>query len=129
MERRRIEENRIDTIARFLLALHEDGEPIDPHPIVQLADALLVEEPGQPLRFAQASPLKTRAFLGSTEHAAPARFVCTNALNCACVLARVARSDAEWRERSREVVLAGLLHDVGMIGSRPGDSWTDRSAE
>jgi HD-GYP domain-containing protein (c-di-GMP phosphodiesterase class II) len=35
------------------------------------------------------------------------------------VLARICRGDAAWRDNARDAVLAGLLHDVGMIRTDP----------
>jgi HD-GYP domain-containing protein (c-di-GMP phosphodiesterase class II) len=115
LEHRRIEEGRIDTLARFLWTMVAATEPLDPAPIVDLADALLAEEPGRPLRFLSAGPMETQAYLGGPAYDAPARFVVAHGLNCATVLARVARRDPDWRDRARDVVLAGLVHDVGML--------------
>jgi HD-GYP domain-containing protein (c-di-GMP phosphodiesterase class II) len=50
--------------------------------------------------------------LGGPEFPAPARFVAAHSLNCACVMARIAGV----REQARDLVLAALLHDVGMLG-------------
>jgi hypothetical protein len=115
LERRRAEEARIDRLARFLLSIEVGEGPLDPAPILDLADTLLAEEPGRPLRFAAAHPGLTQAYLGGADFPAPARFVAAHALNCASVLARVIRYDAEWRARAQEVLVAALLHDVGML--------------
>jgi hypothetical protein len=115
LERRRVEGDRIDTLARFLRAVDEASGPLDPAPIFELADSLLAEEACQPLRFLNAGPAETQAFLGGTEYPAPVRFVAAHGLNCAAVLARVVRHVPHWRDRARGVVLAGLLHDVGML--------------
>lgn len=115
LERRRFDEGRIDALARFLIALEDGNTQVDPGPIVHLADLLLQEEPGRPLRLLSADPLQTQAYLGGPEYPPVVRFVAAHSLNCACVLARIAEADAEWREQSRELVVAGLLHDVGML--------------
>ncbi|MBO0700488.1 MAG: HD domain-containing protein, partial [Zavarzinella sp.] len=115
LERRRTEAARIDALAGILVALNEDGEPLDPEPLHGLVDAILAEELGRPLRFLAADPAATRGYLGGPEFAAPARFVAAHGLNCASVLARIVRNDPEWRGQERELVLAGLLHDAGMM--------------
>ena len=119
LERRRVEEGRIDTLARFLMAMMEATGPLDPAPIVDLADNLVSEEASRPLRFRWATPGDTQAYLGGPVHDAPARFVAAHGLNCATVLARVVRHDPAWRDRARAAVLAGLLHDVGMLRVDP----------
>jgi HD-GYP domain-containing protein (c-di-GMP phosphodiesterase class II) len=115
LERRRTDTSRIDTLARILVALNEDGDPLDPAPVLALADAVLADEPGRPLRFLAADPASARGYLGGPDFPAPARFVAAHSLNCASVLARLARNDPEWHDRARELVLTGLLHDVGML--------------
>jgi HD-GYP domain-containing protein (c-di-GMP phosphodiesterase class II) len=126
LERRRAEESRIDIVARFLTAVDRGDDPLDPSAILQLADAIRAEEPGQPLRFVAADPTQTQAYLGGPEYPPVTRFVAAHGLNCACVLARIAHADAEWRSVARELVVAGLVHDVGMLRvnadllSRPG---------
>lgn len=119
VERRRAEEARIDRLARFLLSLELGDGLIDPAPILDLADTLLAEEPGRPMRWLAADPRCTQAYLGGADFPAPARFVAAHALNCASVLARVIRYDSEWRPRAQEVVVAALLHDVGMLRVDP----------
>jgi hypothetical protein len=119
LERRRTDAGRLDTLARFLQAVDSATGPIDPAPLLELADALLAEERSRPLRFAYANPIETQAYLGGPAYDAPARFVAAHGLNCAAVLARVVRHDPDWRDRAREVVLAGLLHDVGMLRVDP----------
>ena len=115
LEYRRTDEGRIETLARFLRAMDSATAPLDPAPVLELADVMLAEEPSRPLRFLYASPTQTRAYLGGPAYDAPARFVAAHGLNCAAVLARVVRHDADWRDQACEVVLAGLLHDVGML--------------
>jgi HD-GYP domain-containing protein (c-di-GMP phosphodiesterase class II) len=117
--RRRIETERIDILARFLLAIKDAEGVLDPSPVLDLADAILAEEPGRPLRFAAARPTDRQAYLGGLEFAAPARFVAAHSVNCACVLARIAHGDPSCRAQARELVVAGLLHDVGMVQMDP----------
>lgn len=45
----------------------------------------------------------------------PAQFIAAHGLVVAQVLARLTRHEAEWQQRVDEPVLAGLLHDVGML--------------
>lgn len=115
VERRRTDLGRIDALARILVALNEDGDPLDPAPVFALADETLAEEPGRPLRFLAAEVASTRGYLGGPEVPAPARFVAAHGLNCASVLARVARNDPDWCGDARDLVAAALLHDVGML--------------
>jgi hypothetical protein len=115
IERKRFEESRMDVLARFLVSLDQAAGPVDPGPVFRLADALLAEEPGRPLRLLAADPVQTQAYLGGPEYPPTVRFVAAHSLNCACILARIAHADPEWRENGREVVTAGLLHDVGML--------------
>src|SRR5262249_37819774 len=119
LECRRAEEARVDRLARFLLSMEIGEGPIDPAPILDLADTILSEEPGRPLRFVSAHPELTQAYLGGADFPAPARFVAAHALNCASVLARVVRHDDEWNSRAHEVVTAALLHDCGMLRVDP----------
>jgi len=115
LERRRRDEDRIDVLARFLVAITLGEGPLDPGPVIRLADALLEEEPGRPLRFLSAHPSTTQAYLGGSDYPAPARFIAAHSLNVACVLARLVACDPEWKEQARQIVVAGLLHDVGMM--------------
>ncbi|HVK07380.1 MAG TPA: HD domain-containing phosphohydrolase [Gemmataceae bacterium] len=119
VEQRRADATWVDVLARFLTALgHGDG-PVDPTPVVELAHGLLAEEAGRPLRFLSAAPTATQAYLGGPEFDAPARFVAAHSLNCAKIVVRLVRNDAEWRGREADAVLAALLHDVGMLGVDP----------
>jgi HD-GYP domain-containing protein (c-di-GMP phosphodiesterase class II) len=120
LERRRADAARIDVLARFLWSLYHATGPLDPDPLTALADSIVRDEPGRPLRLLYADPTSTQAYLGSPDVPAPARFVAAHGLNVAAVLARVARADSDWRDRTRELVLAGLVHDVGMVGVESG---------
>jgi HD-GYP domain-containing protein (c-di-GMP phosphodiesterase class II) len=104
LERRRSETERVDRLARFLSAMVEGDGPLDPEPVIELAETILAEEPGRPLRFISAG----RPNL-------PARFVASHGLSCANVLVRVAQADSDWHDQARDLVLAGLIHDVGMV--------------
>jgi hypothetical protein len=119
LERRRVDEGRLTTLAGFLWAIDQADGLVDPAPVLDLADALLADDGGRPLRFLAASPAEAQAYLGGPVHPAPARFVAAHGLNCASVLVRVVRDDPEWRSHIRDVVLAGLLHDVGMLRADP----------
>jgi hypothetical protein len=119
LEQRRTEVSRLDLLARFLTRLNEGDGPIDPGPVEELAADLLADEPGKPLRFAVAEPTATRLFLGGPEYPAPAWFIAAHGLNCAKVMARLVRNDTRWRDRTVEMVLAALLHDVGMLRVDP----------
>jgi hypothetical protein len=119
LERRRVDEGRLTTLATFLQAIGEADGLIDPAPVVDLAEALLAEGVGRPLRFLAASAEESQAYLGGTTHPAPGRFVAAHSLNCAAVLARLVQNDPGWRPLARDVVLAGLLHDVGMLRVDP----------
>jgi hypothetical protein len=115
VEGRRIDESRIDRLARFLVAMDSSNGPVAPAAIDALADELLGEGPGRPLRFLTAEPVSKQAYLGGPSYPAPSRFVACHGLNCATVLARVVRSNRTWQDRAHEIVLAGLIHDVGML--------------
>lgn len=119
MERKRIEVLRVDGLCRFLVALTQGDGPLDPSPLIELADALLAEERGRPLRLVHAGPDERQAYLGGPSFPAPTRFVAAHALNCGSIAARVARHDGDWRSHDRELVLAALIHDVGMLGVSP----------
>ena len=119
LERRQTEERRIDALARFLVAVDRAENALDPEPIFQLADAILTEEPGRPLRFLHADVGPTQAYLGGPEYPPGARFIAVHSLNCACVLARLAHDDPDLQGPARELVVAGLMHDVGMLRIDP----------
>jgi HD-GYP domain-containing protein (c-di-GMP phosphodiesterase class II) len=119
LERKRIDDSRIDRLARFLVSLNAGEGLVDPAPLLALAEELIAEEPGRPMRFLAADPAATVAHLGGSAFAAPTRFVAAHSLNCAGVLVRILRHDADWRQQVRDVVLAALLHDVGMLDVDP----------
>jgi HD-GYP domain-containing protein (c-di-GMP phosphodiesterase class II) len=102
------EEQQIDTLAAVLFTL-DAGQPIDPAGLYSLADEVLAEARScEPLRFLEAPPDDLP------------RSVACHSLTVARVLARVVRHDPELRGKARDAVLAGLLHDVGMLGVPTG---------
>jgi HD-GYP domain-containing protein (c-di-GMP phosphodiesterase class II) len=102
LARRAAEWDQVARLAALLTDL-DKGEPVTPDPFAALADEVLAEaRTGAPLRFA------------SWEDD-PARAVAAHSLTVARVLARVVRYDPDLRHRSRECVLAALLHDAGML--------------
>jgi HD-GYP domain-containing protein (c-di-GMP phosphodiesterase class II) len=113
-ERRREEENRVNILARFLVATAKNITR-DPQPILEFAKQFLHEEAGVPLRVCTVSILSTQAHLGGVEYPAPARFIAAHSLNRARILVRMIVHSAEWTARAEDVVLAGLLADVGML--------------
>lgn len=101
--RQRHEEAQLDRLARLLSALH-GGQTIDPTELDRLADELISETRAcEPLRFLTESPED------------PARFIAAHSLTVSRVLCRVVRHEQELRSRTHEILLAGLLHDVGML--------------
>ena len=81
--------------------------------------SLLAEEPGRPLRFLMPSPTETQAYLGGTELSGPGPV----RRRPRAELRHGPRPDRPARRatggRARELVLAGLLHDVGMLRVDP----------
>ena len=104
----------VDTLALYLTAI-ESGQTIDASGLIALADRILAEDAASALRFLSVDPSATQAYLGGPTFVAPARFIATNSIVIARVLARLTRNDPEWREHPREPILAALLHDVGML--------------
>jgi hypothetical protein len=104
LAQRREEKGQVDSLARLLAALAAGGAA-DPAACLALAEAVLGE-------VAAARPLR---FLYTAPDADPARFVACHSLTVARVAARAARALPEWRGRLQQVVLAALLHDVGML--------------
>lgn len=106
VQKRRQEQDGIDTLQATLLGL-EAGHSIDVNPLLHLAEGVIAEaEEGRPLRFLE-TPMK--------DHASLARHIACHGLNVARVAARLVRHVTELRERALDVVLAALLHDVGML--------------
>ncbi|MCS6850926.1 MAG: HD domain-containing protein [Gemmataceae bacterium] len=103
VRKRRRENDQIERLASGLVAL-ERGEAVDVASLHALAEEIIEEaRQGEPLRFLAAP---------ATE---PARFIACHSLVVAQVVARLVRHDLDLRHRPREVVLAALVHDVGML--------------
>lgn len=103
LERRRRDTGWVDRLADLLKVLTTD-ERIDIKPFLFLAEEILAEaQEGAPVCFLYADPGQ------------PARFVAGHSLVVAQVIARLARHDDDLSERPLEAVLAGLLHDAGML--------------
>jgi hypothetical protein len=103
----RHEDEQVSRLA-YLLAAVGTGRAVDPGELYHLAAEVVAEAADcQPLRFLE----------GDVER--PPHFVACHSLTTARVLARVVRHDPELRARMHEVVLAGLVHDVGMLSVPP----------
>lgn len=102
-EQRRRTVDQVARLAELLESLSLELET-DVQPFIALAEEVLAAaQDAMPMRFVQASPDQ------------PARFVACHSLNVAQVAARVVRHDPDLRSRPLEVVLAALVHDVGML--------------
>jgi HD-GYP domain-containing protein (c-di-GMP phosphodiesterase class II) len=95
---------RVDKVAELMHSLGQ-GQSVSLHSLQSLAEELLDEARlGQPLRFFH------------SEASNPVRFTACHGLVVAQVMARLVLDDSEWSGRPHEPVLAGLFHDVGMLG-------------
>jgi hypothetical protein len=102
--RLRGQEEQITRLSGFLLAV-DGGHQADAGALRVLADHILAEaRECEPLRFLEADPLDVP------------RFIACHSLTVARVAARLVRHDPELRSRAQDVVVAALLHDVGMLG-------------
>ena len=100
---RRREAGWVRSLADLLTGL-ADGKPPDVKLFVLLAEAVYTDaQEAAPLRWFQEPPEQ------------PARFVAAHGLNVAQVVARVVRHDPGFRGRALDPVLAGLVHDAGML--------------
>ena len=101
--RRRHENVTIAQLAELLKAL-DAGKPVTREAFAALSDEILTDaQECEPLRFLDGDATR------------PAHFVACHSLTVARVVARVVRHDPEWKGRSLDAVLAGLLHDAGMV--------------
>jgi HD domain len=101
--RRRHEEATIARLAELLAALSA-GRAVALEAFAALSDEILTDAVEcEPLRFLDGDATR------------PAHFVACHSLTVARVVARVVRHDPEWKGRSLDAVLAGLLHDAGMV--------------
>jgi HD-GYP domain-containing protein (c-di-GMP phosphodiesterase class II) len=94
---------KTETLAQLLQDLL-DRKPLTIEPFLALAEPILVEaQEGKELRFLAADPRDLP------------RFVACHSMTVARVLARVVRFDSELRAEPLHAILAGLLHDAGML--------------
>jgi HD-GYP domain-containing protein (c-di-GMP phosphodiesterase class II) len=104
---RRRSRERVDTLAALLTDLAA-GREVAVEAVASLARAILEEVgDGAPLRFLEESAER------------PEHFIACHSLNTAQVLARVLPRNPEWSRRALDVILAALLHDVGMLRVPP----------
>jgi HD-GYP domain-containing protein (c-di-GMP phosphodiesterase class II) len=103
LERRRHDSGWIDRLADLLHVLTTE-ERMDIKPFLFLAEEILAEaKESAPISFLCADATN------------PKRFVAAHSLVVAQVMARLAPHDEDLRDRPLEAVLAGLLHDAGML--------------
>src|SRR5262249_52883178 len=100
--KRRHEADQLETLADLLSRL-VNGQTVSVQDFIALATELMAEADETPLRFIDAVPSD------------PARFIAAHSLTVAQVMARIVVADAELKTRPMEPVLAGLVHDVGML--------------
>jgi HD-GYP domain-containing protein (c-di-GMP phosphodiesterase class II) len=99
-------QRRAASLAKLVEILRRlaDEQPFDVRGLTELGDRVLTDaQEGQPLHF----------LVEPVDQAA--RFVAAHCLTVAQVAARLVRADPDWRGRALEVVLAALVHDVGML--------------
>ncbi|HEV3203958.1 MAG TPA: HD domain-containing phosphohydrolase [Gemmataceae bacterium] len=103
LSRRRLENSRIEILAGLLSDLNA-GRTRDLHPWLALAKAVVDEvQEGRPLRFFQEEP------------EVPSRFIAAHSITVAQVAARIVRHDPNLSRRTLDLVLATLVHDIGML--------------
>ena len=103
LNRRRVETGRVETLGEFLRDM-DAGKQVSVHPFIALAKSLVEEvQEARPLRFFEEEPCQ------------PARFVAAHSINTAQVAARIVRYDPGLSRRPLDLVLAALIHDVGML--------------
>lgn len=102
-ERQQHEFAQVEHLAAILIAL-ESGQSLELEIVQVLADELLREAKAcEPMRFLEGDPANL-----------PHHVAC-HSLTVARVLARIVRHETDLRSRPHDVVIAGLLHDVGML--------------
>ena len=117
VERRCHEAERIELLTDCLDRLDAD-RLTSAEPLYDLADEVLEEaQAGAPLRLLEGSRKKEDPGRLSAEEGRQrvGQQAARHGLNVAQVAARVYRSDPELRERGRTLMLAALIHDVGML--------------
>lgn len=109
LQQRHRDADREETLTRMLLNLHR-GTGVDLDVFVRLGEAILNDAREMtPLRFFQSGS-------GQPGIETVARAIACHGLNVAQVAARLVRHDPELRHQGLEATLAGLIHDVGMLG-------------
>jgi len=104
---RRLDRERIDTLAHWLTAIHA-GRPIATDTLIALADTILGEaRDGAPLRFLSAGTPSGEHWL--------ARHVAAHSLTSAQVVVRLLRHDGDPLLSPQALAVASLVHDVGML--------------
>jgi HD-GYP domain-containing protein (c-di-GMP phosphodiesterase class II) len=107
-EKQENEDRQIEQLSAFLAAVSA-GAVVDLGLVHSLADEVLYEaQICEPLRFLDDDPNNVP------------RFIASHCLTVARVLARVVRHESDLRSRPHEMILSGLLHDIGMLGM-PGE--------
>ncbi|MBM4068590.1 MAG: HD domain-containing protein [Planctomycetes bacterium] len=103
LESRRRSHDLVESLADLLDGLAR-GSELRVQAFAPLVEKVLEDvRQDRPLRFHQRDAKQ------------PAQFLAAHGLVTAQVLARLTRHDPEWQQRADEPVLAGLLHDVGML--------------
>jgi HD-GYP domain-containing protein (c-di-GMP phosphodiesterase class II) len=103
LRQRKQEILQVDTLADLLSSLHA-GKSVDLQAFLALAEPLIVQaQEGAAVRFLAADVEQ------------PARFIASHCLTVAQVAVRVVHYDPELRRQAQEIILASLLHDVGML--------------
>jgi HD-GYP domain-containing protein (c-di-GMP phosphodiesterase class II) len=115
LDLRRRDAEQVERLAQLLVGLTSGETPLEAEPFTHLASQVLAEGPAVPMRFLYTPPAARQSYLGGTEFPAPARFVASHSLTTARVAARMLRQAPEWRDRPLDVIVAALIHDVGML--------------
>jgi HD-GYP domain-containing protein (c-di-GMP phosphodiesterase class II) len=102
VDKRRHEADQLNTLAELLSRL-ANGQTVSVQDFIALATELLAKAGETPLPFMDSVPSD------------PARLIAAHSLTVAQVMARIVVTDAEFKTRPMEPVLAGLVHDVGML--------------
>jgi HD-GYP domain-containing protein (c-di-GMP phosphodiesterase class II) len=113
LEVRGEDSRQLDMLSHFLAAFdHEDA--IDPSALYDLANQILIVDPTKPLRLFDVAPTTTQIYLGGISYDAPIRYLAAHGLNTARVVARMGYGDPQVHPHLGDLVLAALLHDLGM---------------
>jgi HD-GYP domain-containing protein (c-di-GMP phosphodiesterase class II) len=103
VRQRKEETHQVDTLADLLSSLYA-RKAVDLQAFLALTEPLIAQaQEGAPVRFFAA------------DAGQPARFIASHSLTVAQVGARIVQHDPELRRQAQEIVLASLLHDVGML--------------